>query len=89
MWSPAARCHPPGWTEHPCRPRRPPRRARWFPVVTLVQETADLMAGFSAKTGYGHDYNDAFVNAWAAVAPPNGWDDALTARLADALAATN
>jgi uncharacterized membrane protein len=66
-----------------------PGRVRWFPVVTWVQETADLMAGFSAKTGYGHDYNDAFVNAWAAVAPPAGWTDADTARLADALAATN
>ncbi|HEU4840121.1 MAG TPA: alpha/beta-hydrolase family protein, partial [Ilumatobacteraceae bacterium] len=55
-WSPAALWRPPGWTEHPVG-RGVPGRVRWFPVVTWVQETADLMAGFSAKTGYGHDYN--------------------------------
>ena len=33
-----------------------PARAGWFPIVTGVQEVADLIAGFSAPSGYGHNY---------------------------------
>ena len=35
-----------------------PARAGWFPIVTGVQEVADLIAGFSAPSGYGHNYGD-------------------------------
>lgn len=79
-WMPSALWSPPGWTDEPLGYAVPPA-VQWFPVVTWVQETADLMAGFSAKTGYGHDYTDAFVAAWAAVAPPEGWTGADTARV--------
>jgi uncharacterized membrane protein len=58
-----------------------PARAGWFPVVTGVQEVFDLMAGFSAPSGHGHNYDVDFVAGWAAVAPPAQWTVADSARL--------
>ncbi len=79
-WRPAALWSPPDWTDEPLG-YAVPGAVQWFPIVTWVQETADLMAGFSAEPGYGHDYTDAFVAAWAAVAPPDGWTAADTQRV--------
>lgn len=62
-----------------------PSAARWFPLVTVIQETFDLMNGFSATPGHGHDYSVELVDAWAAVAPPEGWTAADTDRLRAAL----
>ena len=39
------------------------------------------MAGFSAASGYGHNYGINFVSGWAAVVPPPGWTAADSARL--------
>ena len=47
----------PEWTEPP-KGYDIPARAGWFPIVTGVQEVADLIAGFSAPSGYGHNYAD-------------------------------
>lgn len=59
-----------------------PDRARWFPFVTWAQASTDLIAGFDAAAGHGHNYNNAFVQAWAAVAAPEGWTDVDTRALA-------
>jgi uncharacterized membrane protein len=56
-------------------------QASWFPFVTFAQLVADLSAGFGAEPGFGHDYTDAYVAAWAAVAPPDGWTSADTQRV--------
>ena len=75
----------PEWTE-------PPKgydvlaRAGWFPIVTGLQEVADLIAGFSAPSGYGHNYAIDFVSGWVAVAPPERWTEADSARLQQHLA---
>src|SRR4029079_8448440 len=53
----------------------------WFPFVTWAQGVFDLMAGFSAPPGHGHDYSLDYVSSWAAVAPPGGWIDAETTRI--------
>jgi uncharacterized membrane protein len=74
LWS------PPGWVESP-QGYGVPTSVRWLPVITWVQETADLMAGFSALPGFGHDYRLEFVDSWAALAPPEGWTSADSARL--------
>jgi uncharacterized membrane protein len=87
-WTPAALWRPPGWTDDPLG-YGVPDAVQWFPIVTWVQETADLMAGFSAEPGYGHDYTDAFVAAWAAVAPPAGWTAADTTRVEASVAAAS
>ena len=58
----------PEWTERP-KGYDVPARAGWSPIVTGLQQVADLIAGFSAPSGYGHNYGIDFA-AWAAVAPP-------------------
>ena len=54
----------------------------WFPIVTWGRVSADVIAGFSAGPGFGHNYSVDFVSGWAAVAPPDGWSGDDTARLA-------
>ena len=60
---------------------RHPPGVGWFPIVTGLQQVADLIAGFSAPSGYGHNYGIDFAAGWAAVAPPDGWTTADTVRL--------
>lgn len=73
FWSPPEAFH---------RPRGEAVTARtWFPIVTGVQGVFDLMAGFGAPPGFGHDYRLDYVRAWAQVAPPHGWTDADTTAL--------
>jgi uncharacterized membrane protein len=74
LWS------PPGWADDPAAYDLPPA-ATWVPFVTFVQESFDLMAGFSATPGFGHDYRTDFVHSWAAIAPPEGWTAADSDRL--------
>ena len=70
----------PEWTEHP-KGYDIPARAGWVPIVTGLQEVFDLIAGFSAPSGYGHNYAVDFAAGWAAVVPPEGWTTADTTRL--------
>lgn len=53
----------------------------WFPGVTALQVTFDLMAGFGAPPGFGHDYTPSIVDGWAALAAPDGWtaEDSMAA----------
>lgn len=69
----------PVWTQRP-RGSDVPAAGGWFPIVTWVQGLFDLMAGFGAPPGHGHDYRLAFPGAWSQVVPPEGWDaDDITA----------
>jgi uncharacterized membrane protein len=70
----------PEWTDRP-QGYDVPARAGWVPIVTGIQEVFDLIAGFGAPSGHGHNYGVDFVAGWAAVAPPDGWTAAETARL--------
>jgi uncharacterized membrane protein len=78
MWS------RPEWTEAPTG-YDIPDRVSWFPFVTWAQGVADLSAGFGAQPGFGHDYRNAFVPAFAAVAPPDGWTTEDSQRLMEFL----
>ncbi|TFV46520.1 alpha/beta-hydrolase family protein [Blastococcus sp. TF02A_35] len=53
----------------------------WYPIVTFWQVTADLTHAQSGPDGHGHNYDDLLLDAWAAVAPPDGWTDDDTARI--------
>ncbi len=70
----------PEWMDSP-RGQAVTGDGRWFPIVTWTQGIFDLMAGFSAPPGFGHDYRLDYVDAWSRVAPPDGWTDEDTARL--------
>lgn len=84
FWNVPTLWRPPEWMDHP-RGGGVPDRGRWFPVVTFTQGVFDLMAGFGAPPGYGHDYRLDFVGGWANVAPPPGWDASKTDALQDFL----
>jgi uncharacterized membrane protein len=80
FWSMDTLWSSPGWMDHP-RGYDVPSQGSWFPFVTWTQGVFDLMAGFSAPPGHGHDYAPAYVAAWAQVTPPDGWTCGDTERL--------
>lgn len=71
---------PPTWMGRPTG-YDVPSDPRWFPGVTFVQEVFDLMAGFSATPGHGHNYDPNVTDGWAAISAPPGWTAADTTRL--------
>jgi uncharacterized membrane protein len=83
-WSPDLLFGKPDWL---IEPRGPDRSAsmRWYPVVTFWQVSADLTNAEGVPGGHGHDYSNAILDGWAAVAPPDGWTAADTERIRAAL----
>lgn len=71
---------PQQWTDKPVG-HDVPDSVRWVPFTTFTQVVVDLINGFSASVGHGHNYNDVFVDGWSVVAPPAGWTSADTDRL--------
>ena len=67
--------------DRPAPGLRHPRPGRLVPIVTGIQEVADLIAAFGATSAYDHNYGIDFVTAWAAVVPPQGWTAADSVRL--------
>jgi uncharacterized membrane protein len=65
-----------------------PALTGWIPIVTAVQAAADVSFGASLPSGYGHDYRVEYVDAFARLVPPEGWERADTARLQAFLAET-
>lgn len=53
----------------------------WYPWVSFWHVVFDLIAGFSAPSGYGHNYAIDMPDVWAAVSAPEGWAEADTERL--------
>ena len=77
---------PPAWvTDRPHGPDVPQRPVGWFPFVTWICTSADLIQGFGAPAGHGHNYNDAWAHALAGVSAPPGWTDARTEALQQAM----
>ena len=75
----------PEWVEDPVGYDVSPE-VSWFPFLTWGQVSVDLMAGFGAGPGFGHNYSVDFVSGWASVAPPGNWGDEDTTRLETHLA---
>ena len=80
LWSPLE------WMDEPRGDGVPPGTG-WFPIVSTVQAAADLSFSASLPSGFGHDYRVDYADAFARVAPPEGWTDEDTARLEAYLAA--
>jgi uncharacterized membrane protein len=66
-------------------PRRGPDvspEMRWYPVVTFLQLTLDMLTATSAPIGYGHVYAPAhYVNAWMEVTEVRDWSPERITRL--------
>lgn len=76
-WSPTILLDKPSWYNEP-RGYDVNVATRWFPIVTFWQITADMAFANSVPDGHGHKYGTLPVNAWAQVAPPDGWTDQKT-----------
>jgi uncharacterized membrane protein len=87
-WSMDVAWWPPEWITGPHGPDTMSQMI-WFPFVTWLQTSADLIAGFSASVGHGHNYSDAFAGGFASVAAPPGWTSADTNKLAELLTLIN
>ncbi len=83
-WSWSTLWAKPAWMDQPTG-GDVPAEPSWFPVVTFLQSTFDLMNGFSASPGHGHNYNPDLGRAWAALVAPPGWTGGDTERLAQDL----
>lgn len=56
---------------------------RWYPLITGMQVMGDMFVAGSPTVplGYGHNYGEEWVDAWAWVTAPKGWDAADLADL--------
>jgi uncharacterized membrane protein len=79
-WSPELLFRRPDWLEEPRGDDVLPAMS-WYPVVTFWQITADLTHAQSVPDGHGHNYSDLILDAWVAVAAPDGWTAADTTRV--------
>ncbi len=61
---------------------------RWIPFVTFWQVTADLPFAGNVPDGHGHVYRLQYVDAWARVLQPPGWDAERAEQLRDLLGAS-
>jgi uncharacterized membrane protein len=84
-WSPQLLFRRPDWLREPRGPDVL-TDVHWFPVVTFVQVTVDLLNGYAIDLdGYGHRYGGVILDAWLAIAPPPGWDETDRAAIEEAL----
>ncbi|MFC4492858.1 alpha/beta hydrolase [Streptomyces ovatisporus] len=62
----------PRWLSEPLGPDIT-EEVGWFPFVTFWQTTVDLAVSYEVDAPHGHRYGTGSVEAWGAVAPPDGW----------------
>jgi uncharacterized membrane protein len=73
--------HEPDWMAPPRGPDVSPE-LRWFPFVSFLQLTLDMLTATDAPVGYGHVYAPAhYINAWIDVSDVRDWSPADIARL--------
>ncbi len=64
-----------------------PDALTWYPIVTFLQLAMDMALSNSSPVGNGHVYSAAdYVDSWASILEPNGWDEAGLMTLKAALA---
>ncbi len=80
FFDPQAAWRRPAWMEPPRGPDVS-EQFRWLPVVTFLQLGIDIMTAVKPPDGFGHSYAFAsYVDAWAELLEPEGWDaEALAA----------
>lgn len=87
FFSPQSATREPDWMKAPRGPDVS-QDLRWFPIITMLQLAADMVAG-TTPDGYGHRYAvEHYLNCWYALTEPEGWDAERLTRLRTFLAAT-
>src|SRR6201998_3463655 len=79
-WSPDLLFKRPDWlVEPPGRNRT--ASMRWYPIVTFWQGGFHINDAFAVPAGHGHNYGNAQLDGWVAVAAPDGWTPEDTERI--------
>ncbi|RMI43119.1 alpha/beta hydrolase [Streptomyces triticirhizae] len=79
-WSPNLLFERPEWLNEPLGPDVT-TAIDWFPFVTFWQTTVDMAVSYGSPAPHGHRYGSNPVDAWAAIAPPEGWTATDSERL--------
>ncbi|OOL30823.1 membrane protein [Rhodococcus rhodochrous] len=85
-WSSGLLLREPDWLREPLGPDVDPGM-RWLPFVTFWQVTLDMVFSAEVPSGFGHAYGPDAAQLWADILTPDGWDDAATHRVQNALSA--
>ncbi len=81
FFEPQSLYRPPEWMNDPRGPDVSPR-LEWYPVVTFLQLTLDMMTATVTPMGHGHVFAPGhYIDGWVGVTEPEGWDTADIARL--------
>ncbi|ETT23485.1 putative conserved protein UCP007542 [Rhodococcus rhodochrous ATCC 21198] len=86
-WSFELLLREPDWLREPLGPDVDPGM-RWLPFVTFWQVTLDMVFSADVPSGFGHAYGPEAAQLWADILAPDGWDEAATHRVQNALAGT-
>lgn len=78
-WSPQLLTERPDWLAEP-RGEGVSPEMDWYPFVTFWQVSIDLLNADYPPQGFGHNYSTHLLEAWALIAPPEGWTSADTER---------
>lgn len=83
-WTPELIFNRPEWM---VEPRGPDVSGRMYylPVATFFQIMVDLVVSSDVTVGHGHRFGSSQAEAWALIAPPDGWSLKDTNRLVDTL----
>lgn len=88
-WSRELILQEPDWLKEPAGFDRLPAM-QWLPVVTFLQVAADLPVSQNVSDGHGHNYGDAMLDGFAAIAGPDRFTheevDSLRPALEEAVA---
>jgi uncharacterized membrane protein len=80
-WSPRMILRQPEWLREARDDTDLRRPIRWYPVVTFVQVSIDLLYEHALELeGYGHSYGTLVGEAWSVIVPPDDWDDEVDRR---------
>ena len=81
FYEPASLWRAPEWMKEPRAADVSPK-IRFIPVVTQLQLALDMALALGVPGGYGHNYiAHDYIDPWAAVTAPEGWNDETSARL--------
>ncbi|MGW7292210.1 alpha/beta hydrolase [Streptomyces xiamenensis] len=76
-WSPDLLFQRPEWMNEPLGPDVT-SQIDWFPFVTFWQTTVDMAVSYGSPAPHGHRYGSNPVDAWAYIAPSEGWSQPQT-----------